>query len=954
MRKNNIIVLLFSMLIIQTTLLSAQTGSIKGVITDKKTKETIIGANVYLEGTTIGSTTNLDGQYEIKNVKSGVYTVIVSFISYKQQRFQKVKVSVNQPTTVNAQLEESITTISEVVVSGTRKKDTEISMISSIKNSDAVVSGVSSQQIAKSTDKDASEVVRRIPGVTIIDDRFIVVRGLNERYNTVSLNGATTPSSESDVKAFSFDVIPSNAIDRILVFKTPSPELPADFAGANIQIVSKNIPDKNVFSITYNTGFKSSTSGKTFQYYDGGATDFLGYDDGTRAIPSIIPSTQDFQQIINNPTVENKQLRTAFGQAFSKTWESYATKAPIDQSASVFFARTFKVKKIGISNLSTLSYSNTYNYAENALASYISYDTINDKSVSSYQFNDKVYRQTVAINGMMNWAFVVNSNHSIEFKNLFNQQGVSKTTIREGIEYNRGVYVKSTELGYSAQTLYSGQLNGLHKFFNERTTVNWILGYSLALRKQPDVRRLTQTMGFDQDVESPYYNQYSLYFPNRADPELAGRLFTDMNEKLKTFAVNLVQKLNCLRSLQPSIRMGANFENKDRAFNSRLFGFVRNSGTPWDLGYKPVEVVFADTNINSKKGIRLDEATNPSDSYIAQTQLEAGYIMAKFIALKKITVSGGVRIENYALTLTSMNANYSEYKHSYDTLDIFPSVNIGYQFNTKNLLRIAYGKTINRPEFREIAPYIFYNFEEKAGIYGNPDLKSAYIQNVDLRYEAYPSVNEMINIGVFYKKFFNPIEAVAINAGSGKNITYKNAESAESFGVEFDARKSLNFIHSTNRCFLWLKDISVVFNASLIKSNVMVIDPLERDKNRPMQGQSPYIINTGLYYQNDSAQFSVTLSYNVIGARIAFVGTVNDPHIYEMPRNLLDLSISKKFGNHLSVKFGVKNLLNQRIVYQQEEDVYLSSSPTTLTKRIQETKSSIPGSQFNLGITYVF
>ncbi len=954
MRKIKTNILLISILIIQTSISLGQTGSIKGVIIDKKTKETIIGANVYIEGTTVGSTTNLDGQYEIRNMKPGIYTIIVSFISYNQQRFEKVKVFENLATVVNAQLEESITTISEVVVSETRKKDTEVSMISSIKSSDAVVSGVSSQQIAKTTDKDASEVVRRIPGVTIIDDRFIVVRGLSERYNTVSLNGSGAPSSESDVKSFSFDVIPSNAIDRIMVFKTPSPEIPADFAGANIQIDTKNSLDKNVFSFSYNTGFKTSTTAKTFRTYDGGATDFWGYDDGTRAIPSIIPSTHDFQQIINNPTAENKQLRTDFGRAFSKTWESYATKAPIDQSASVFFARMFKVKKIRISNRSSLSYSNSYNYAENALASYISYDTINDKSVSSYQFYDKVYSQTIAINGMMNWAFLINNHHTIEFKNLFNQQGVTKTTLREGVEYNRGVYVKSTELGYSEQTLYSGQLNGLHKFFNENTTVNWTLGYSSTLRKQPDIRRLTQTLGFDQDVESPYYNQYSLYFPNRADPELAGRLFTDMREKLKTFAINLVQKINILQSLQPRIRIGAYFEDKDRAYNSRLFGFVRNSSTPWDLGYKPIDVVFSDTNINTKRGIRLDEATNPSDSYTAQSQLEAGYLMAKFIAFNKITISGGVRIENYALILSSTNTNYSEYKQNYDTLNLFPSVNISYQFNKKNLLRIAYGKTINRPEFREIAPYIFYNFEEKAGIYGNPELKSAYIQNFDFRYEAYPSANEMINIGFFYKKFFNPIEAVAINAGSGKNITFKNAESAGSFGAEFDARKSLKFINPSNRHFNWINDISVVLNASLIKSSVTVIDPLERNKNRPMQGQSPYIINTGLFYQNDSAQFSVTLLYNVIGSRIAFVGTINDPHIYEMPRNLLDFSIAKKFGHHLSVKFGVKNLLNQHIVYQQEENVYLSSSPNTLSKRIQETKSSIPGSQFNLGITYVF
>lgn len=954
MKKLRFIILVFSIIAVSTTKLLSQTGSIKGIIIDQKTKETIVGANVYIEGTTIGTTTNLEGQYEIRNIKSGIYTVIISFISYKPQRFQKVKVIANKAAQINASLEESITTISGVVVGATRKKDTEISMINSIKNSDAVVSGISSQQISKTPDKDASEVVRRIPGVTIIDDRFIVVRGLSERYNTVLLNGSGTPSSESDVKAFSFDVIPSSAIDRILVFKTPSPELPADFAGANVQIISKNIPDKNSFSFSYNTGYKSATTGKDFQKYDGGSKDVFGFDDGTRSIPSIIPTTQDFQQIINNPTATNKQLRTDYGRAFNKTWESTLSKAPIDQNASMLFAGKFKIKKATISNLSTLSYGNSYSFSENTLASYINYDTINDKSVYSYEFNDQCFSKSVSINGLTNWALILNNNHTIEFKNLFNQQGVSKTTLREGTDYYRGIYIKSTELNYNERSLYSGQLNGTHQLYEKNTILTWTLGYSSALRKQPDIRRLTRTLSFEQDVDNPYFNQYSLYFPNRADPELAGRLFTDMNEKLKVFSADLAQKINLLKSLQPSLKMGVYFENKDRAFNSRLFGFVRNSGTPWDLGYKPVDVIFSDTNINTTKGIRLDESTSPTDSYTAQTQLRTGYLMGKIIAFNKITISGGARIEKYELNLASMNSNNTPYNQKYDTTNYFPSVNISYQMNLKNLIRVAYGKTINRPEFREIAPYIFYNFEEKAGIYGNPELKSAYIQNFDIRYEVYPSPNEMINIGFFYKKFYNPIEAVAINAGSGKNITFKNAESAESFGAEFDARKSLKFINPSNRLFSWINDFSLLINASLIRSSVTVLDPLERDKNRPMQGQSPYIINTGLYYQNDSAEFSVTLLYNVIGRRIAFVGTVNDPHIYEMPRNLLDLSISKKFGKHISVKFGIKNILNQRIVFQQEEAVYLSTSPTTLSTRIQETKSSTPGIQFNMGIICVF
>lgn len=934
--------------------LSAQTSSIKGVVTDKKTKETIIGANVYVENTTIGTTTNLDGEYEIKTLKPGSYNIIVSFISYKKQRIQNVVVKPNQPTILNFQLEEEVSTIKGVEVTAIRKKDTDVSLISSIKNSDAVVSGVSSQQISKTSDKDASEIVKRIPGITIIDDRFIVVRGLNERYNSVWLNGASTPSSESDVKSFSFDVIPSSAIDRILVYKTPSPELSADFAGANIHIFTKNIAEKKLFVISYNSGYKTSTTFKSFQSYKGGKKDGLGYDDGSRSIPSEIPSTQEFQQIINNPTPENRVLRTQFGRAFNKVWESSESKAPIDQSISALFAQNFKLFKMNLSNITSISYSNNYNSSQNHLASYISYDTINDKSVMSYQFNDKNYSNAVTMNGLMNWVLAIDKRHLIEFKNIFNQQGVSKTTLREGAEFNRGVFVKSTELSYSERRLYSGQLNGSHKFFNENSSINWTYAYSLTQRNQPDVRRLTKTLGFEQDSENPYYDQYSLYFPNRADPELAGRLFTSMNEQINMFSLDFTQKVNVRKDWSPIVKAGVNYENKEREFNSRLFGFVRNNTTPWDLGYKPVNEVFADTNINSNKGIRIDEATNPSDSYNAHTELKAAYVMTKFTLLKRIHISGGVRVENYNLLLSTKNANYLVFHKTSDTIDFFPSFNLSYQLNTKNIIRLAYGKTINRPEFREIAPYVFYNFEEKAGMYGNPNLKSAYIQNVDFRYEFYLSESEMINMGVFYKKFTNPIEAVSINAGSGKNISFKNAENAESYGVELDIRKSFKSMNIHNIYLSWIKNVGVVFNASLIKSVVSITDPLERERSRPMQGQSPYIINTGLFYQNDSARFSCAILFNVIGSRISYVGTVDDPHVFEMPRSLVDLSISKNLGKYMLVKFSVKNLLNQSITFQQKEKVHLSTSPSVLSERIQVTKQIFPGIQYNIGVSFSF
>jgi len=932
----------------------SQTGSLKGIVIDSKTKETIVGANVYIENTSIGATTDFEGKYEIKNLKEGNYNIKISFISYKSQIFEKIRIEANKETELNISLEDEITTLKGIVVSTKRKQNTDVAVLNNIKQSDAVVSGVSSQQISKTTDKDASEVVRRIPGVTIIDERFIIVRGLSERYNSVLLNSVGTPSSEADVKAFSFDVIPSGVIDRILVYKTPSPEIPSDFVGANIQIFTKNTIENDILNISYTAGFKFNTSFRDFQKYKGSSTDFLGFDNGQRNLPSIMPSINEFAEIINNPTPQNKELRAEYGKAFSKTWESESSTAPFDNSLSIVFAKNFNIKKINISNITNFSYSNSYKFSESQINSYLSYDTIYDKSILSYSFNDKIYSNSVSLNGLMNWNFNINPNNTIEFKNLINQQGVSKTTLREGFENYREQFIKATELSYNEKTLFTSQLLGSHKLFEDKTNINWSLGYSLTNRNQPDTRRLTKTLSFDQDPSSEYYNQYGLYFPNRADPELAGRLFSDMKENLFVLNLSVNQKINILQDFKPSVILGTYIENKNRDFNSRLFGFIRNSSTPWNYGYQSTEIVFADSNINNLKGIKIDEATSPTDSYDANTALKAGYFLLKFEIIDRFKISTGIRFEKYNFALSSRNANNNEYINESDTLNLFPSVNVSYQINEKSLIRIAYGKTINRPEFREIAPYNYYNFEMKAGIYGNPELKNSYIQNVDLRYEIYPSQNEMINVGLFYKKFSNPIEAIEISAGSGKNVTFKNAISSQSYGAEVDVRKSLEFFKFNNKYISWLNDLTLVLNASLIKSEVKVDDPLARSSKRNMQGQSPYIVNTGLFYQNDSLKYSFSILYNIIGPRIVFVGTVDNPHTYEMPRNLIDLSISKKIGNKLNLKLNIKDILNQPIIFQQFEEVYLSSSPTTKSERIQETKNTIQGRQISIGVSYDF
>ena len=948
----------------------SQTGSITGIVVDKKTKETIIGANVVISGTTIGKSTDLNGFFEIINLKPGKYNLNVSFISYTTIELKDIRVEAGKSTKLNIEIEEKSTSLKGVTITERKKTDTEMSMISSIKQSSLVVSGISSQQIAKSQDKDASEVIRRVPGITIIDGRFVVVRGLIERYNTVWLNNATTPSSESDVRAFSFDVIPSNMIDRMMVYKTSAPELPADFAGAAIQIFTKNIPDKNSLSISYNAGIQQGTTFNDFYRYKGGKTDWLGYDDGTRDLPSGFPASTEFSNLGNftgtpSQIEAQKAEITRLGRSFNKIWTSERLKAGNDNSLSIGITRKFKIGKIDVGNYTSLSYSNSYDYNDIYKAGFISYDTIKDKKQYSYEFNDAEYSNTVKIGALFNWSFLINKNHTIELRNLFNQNGSSKTILRSGKEYYfsaEGVPIKATELGYTSRTTYSGQIGGQHKINNDNTKIDWTLGYAYANKLQPDNRRSYSTF-YDGggDPTDPNYGKFTLAITKDANADLNGRLFKDMNENIYIGGFNVEQKAKIF-NYDPVVKFGVYTELKNRRFNARNIGFTMAKSSTFNVDlFQSLDEIYKDTNINYTNGLRVDEKTNLSDSYEAENKLFAAYISFKLPITALLNVYTGVRFENNKQILKGFSSKTNKpVEITNDIPDIFPSINITYTLTEKALVRLAYGMTVNRPEFREVAPYSYYDFELKSTVYGNDSLKNAYIHNVDLRYEWYPSLGETVTIGAFYKQFKNPIEATLIpTSGSGGwDYLFLNTVSSSSLGVEIDMRKSFNNLSKRTDFLKNFKNITLTFNASYINSKIVSDEAYVRDKERPMQGQSPFIINTGIYYQNDSLGLMVSLMYNVIGKRIMFVGNPNSPHIYEMPFNLIDFSVNKSLVKHFTAKFGIKNLLDETIKFTQTVEFNKDNNNDGIGDGIVEceqiTKSYNPGRYFSIGFTYNF
>jgi len=922
--------------------ITAQTGSIEGFVLDKSTNVSIIGATVIIEGTNHGTVTDADGRYSFSNVKEGFYNIKITYVSYDPFVRQNIHIEEGKKLQVNALMQASSVNLSEVTITATKRSGSNLSLISTIRTNQLVASGISSQQIHQSQERDAAEVVRRIPGITIIGDRFIIVRGLNQRYNNVWLNNGPTPSSETDVKAFSFDVIPSGLIDNILIFKTVAPELPADFAGGFIKISTKNMPDENFVSLDYAASYRTATTFSDFYKYKGGKTDWLGFDDGTRALPKGFPS--NLSDINDAATID------ALSKAFNKNWTATASKGRPDQRMGITFGKKIKLEHSLLGNTTAISYSNSLNNSPLENSAFLSYNVIQDQPEYRYKYHDDIYTNNTKVSVLHNWSWDLGKKQKIEFRNLFNQIGFNRTTLRDGHDYNNGIDIKSYEYRFLSRSTYSGQIAGEHSFNEDITKFDWNIGYAYANRLEPDRKVLTTKLNDNTGL-------YELSLPFTANPRQAGRLYLDNHEHIFSHAFNFETKIDLSSHLLPTLKVGYYLERKMREFNARNLGYAYGQNfdpTATDLLSRPFDQIFQDENFDYTNKIKIAEATSKSDSYSSDNTLIAGYAAFAIPFSINFNLYGGVRAEFNKMALASYRPGLNtpvnvDAKH----LNFFPSINMSYNFTEKTLVRMAYGRSINRPEFREIAPFTFYDFNEVATISGNPDLKDAIIQNLDLRFEYYPSSSEVISLALFYKDFKDPIELVYEDAGSGLQYSFQNAKGATNMGIELEVRKSLENI-------LGLKNFSVVLNGSLIQSKVKFPEELKDiEVDRPLFGQSPYIVNTGIFYQNPKIGLMLSANYNVIGKRITLVGIRkqnsddNIPDTYEMPRNLVDLTFSKKVGKHLEIKGGVKDLLSPPVKFQQTF-VYQRSTDLAEQKRTFNTRNYSMGAVYSLGVSLKF
>jgi hypothetical protein len=905
--------------------------NLSGFVTDEN-NEKLPFVNVYSINNNKGTITNIDGFYKI-NLPKGISIIKFSYIGYISDSIL-VNIEDYKEYNLNIILKEKTKTTSEVLIFATKVTDTELSVIEEIKSSNQVINAVSSEMIKKTGDSDASEIVRRIPGVTVFNNNYIMIRGLNERYNNVLLHDIFAPSMEPDVRSFSFDIIPSNMIDRIIIYKSPSPEITGDFSGGLVKIYTKNIPDNNFTSISYSNSYRSGTTFGKFKQPDRTSLHWIGFNDGFNNLPNL-PN--------NLSVISNSNDLNQYGKEFNNSWIPIESIALPDLNFSFTHGHKLKYDKIDIGNITSITYNNSKSLFISERNDFNAYDFINDKSNFIYKFSDNIYTQNIRTSILHNWSFRFNSNNSIDFKNMFNIFSETEYINRTGYDYEFNYSPSNHSFKQVYRGIYSTQLMGKHISKNERSILNWTIGLGYSYRDQPDYRR------YRSDIDT-VTGHTQLFVGVPISPNYLGRFFSKMRENNQTINLLFTSKLTN-KSL---LKTGFFIDRKYRDFAARNLGFVQSDFMNFDQNLLNLTIneLFSSENINSLNGIKIAESTNPSDSYKANNLLLSGFFGIETQFLKRFNLNTGVRTEFNHQKLYSRLISGTPVIVDNPIISLLPSINLTYKITNddKFLSRFSYGKTINRPEFRELAPFAFYDFNFNLVKKGSDSLKTPTIHNFDFRLDYYPNPGEMITVSFFYKIFNNPIETLFIpGGGSGgiKTFTFGNANLAISKGVEIEIRKSLSGLIKKTSI---LDDISLMFNSSFIQSQVELgLEQLGQSNKRPLQGQSPYIINLGIFYKSKS-DISINMIYNVIGPRIFIIGFDVYPDIYEMPRNVIDINISKKIKNNIEFKIGLKDLLNQEISMIQD-----ANRNGKLEKMKDQTILKYkPGTQFSLGFVYSF
>ena len=908
----------------------AQSGKITGKVISASSGQGLSAATLVLIEKSKTEIADQNGNFTFNRLAAGVYSIKSSYAGLDEKSIGEITVKDGDNVTITISLEEKNNTGIVLQSKRSARVESVASLLIVQKNSANVQDGITAESIRKTPDKSTSDVLKRVSGASIQDDRFAIIRGLNDRYNAAFINGAPLPSTESDRKAFAFDIFPSAILDNLVIYKTATPDKTGEFAGGIIDITTKSILQKNFTSISFGNSFNTLITGKNrFISENKGNTDWIGLDDGTRRMPAGIPSAKEIRNVLN------------FAQKadLAKLFENY--KWGINQTStspnfSFQLTKGFNIEKKQkefFGALFSINYNRNFTFTEGEKNGY-EFNTVASTlmPVQRAKFMDSVYNDEVVIAALGNIAIKINGRNNISWKNNLSINTDNKLIKRIGapdITSDSTFFVKDAVRWFTSNQIFSSQLSGEHQVSHLKTKINWLGSYSKVRREIPNLSR-TSYVGQYPDLSNL---TATISIPPSQTTGSGTMFFSTSNENIKSLKADITQPYTFMKSMQNTIKMGGGYQIRNRDFTSRMLGFspYNRNGVIFDYSLLnlPEDQIYLSSHLgqmkNGQGGFLLNDGTLANSDYEASSALTHAYIMNDQRFFKKFRLIYGVRVERFNQKLTSIkNLNEPVDINSVVT-DYLPSANLVYAVTPKMNMRVSYSKTVNRPEFRELAPFLFFDYQTGFLMEGDPDLKRALINNYDFRYEFFPGKAQLFSVSTFYKEFKDPIELVSLPNTTGQTI-YSNAKSAKVYGVEAEFRTLVSTLFGIKRENAFLNKFTLSTNASYIISNVKLdsiglIPPDQLATDRALQGQSPYLINGSVGFNDEEIGLSSTLSVNRVGDRIFVAGTYNSADLYEKARTVVDFQLAKFFLNKsLEFKFTVRDMLAQKINFYFDFD----------------------------------
>jgi len=877
-------------------------GVVWGTIKDTKFNEAVVEAQVQVVGRKQQTLADVNGGYRLE-LPPGKYSLRVTYELHQPTRVDAVEVKPGEVTRIDFKLVPDESAVEEVVIEEEVDLNTTEGQNLGRKRSAVVGDGVGRAEIAHTPDRNAAEAAQRVVGATIVNNRFVYVRGLGERYTNALLNGAPLPSTEPDRNTVPLDLFPSLVLESLTIVKQFTPDMPADFAGGSVRIATREFPKQPVLQLSVSGAYDTQSTFRSRPSYYGSSRDWLGFDGGRRAFPSGIPDRK------LDAAGSTEEERILYAHKFNSAMGTQREVSPPNWSASIVAGNAYKLgadTKLG--GMLALTYSRAYELRQLTQRSFFR-DKLPDGSPTLLVGDDFSGQQGI---DKVRWGLFgsVALEHSrtstVRLIGFRSQSADDQTNELEGHYQSNTQLFHASHLEYVSRALNFVQLGGEHHFPKQNDLeIDWHASLALADRDQPDTRDLRYGRDERDGVEG-----WSFIGDNSGQ-----HAYLTQSDKTFTGGLDVLQPL--VRSVEhaTSFKVGGLVTSRRRNFRARRMqlipprvpGAVFNAlsfcpGTSWDPGCP--NRLFRREAIGAD-GLELNEWTLDFDQYETGLDVYSVYGMLDAKPFEKLRVVGGVRGEITYQAFTGFDpfdrAGTALSSNIYQT-DWLPALSAVYSAGSKSNVRAGVSQTLARPQLRELSPALSTTYSGDRSVQGNPDLSITKITNVDLRFEYFPTLKEVLAFSVFYKHFKNPIEEIV---GGTDLLNFANAPSANLTGVELEGRKTLDVLADAFR------DFTLIANLTVVQSQVDLGSAKATATNakRPLSYQSPYVINLALDYENARSQTDFRVLYNVFGPRITVVGANELPDAYELPRNQIDISAAQKFAKRFQVKAQVQNLL---------------------------------------------